>query len=199
MVFSLALFLSCVKEDDFAIPSLKNPFYAEEFQDVNEVQHNTVLNIPGWTNFAESGTVLWYERIYQGDGYAQFNPYGSSDNSSITWLISPSVDVSSSPNPKFSFQSAQNFVSSDANTVLVYVSTDYDGTNVLVATWNQVEVKVANKNTEGYLFVSSGEIDLNPYKAQGQIYIAFKVIGSGTNQNLDGLFQINNVYVYTSK
>jgi len=49
---------SCVGEDDYVIPTVKTPFYSEEFQDI---QHNTVLDLTGWTNFAEAGTILaWH-------------------------------------------------------------------------------------------------------------------------------------------
>lgn len=185
----------CVNDDETAIPNLKIPFFEEEFQDV---QHNTILNLPGWTNYAQSGNTLWYERIFSGDGYAQFNPYGTTDVSSISWLITPAIDVSDQSNVKLSFQSAQNFVSDDANKVEAYVSEDYDGTNVLSATWTLLDARFATKTTTGYLFVPSGEIDLTSFTTSGTLHIAFKATGSGSNLNLDGLFQINNVYVYSN-
>ena len=192
---TLLVFSSCVKDDDFSIPNLKIPFFQEEFQDV---QHNTILNLDDWTNYAQSGTTLWYERIFSGDGYAQFNPFGTSDASSIAWLITPAIDVTGKSDVNLSFQSAQNFVSDDANRVEAYVSENFDGTNVLTATWTLLDANFATKSTEGYLFVPSGEIDLSSYTSSGTIHIAFKAIGSGSNQSLDGLFQINNVYVYSN-
>jgi len=197
-VFLLSLlfsFVSCVNDDDVDLPVLKVPFYSETF---NDVQHNTTLNLTGWTNYAESGTILWKERVFSNNGYAEFNTYGSGNASNIGWLISRAYDLAGYENVKFSFQSAQNFVSDDANKLQVYVSTDYDGTNVTAATWNEVSCNVANKNTAGYTFIPSGEIDLNAYEGQ-TIYIAFKVTGSGTNTNLDGLFQVDNLFIYTSK
>lgn len=186
---------SCVKDDDFAIPSIKTPFYSEEFQNI---QHNTILDISGWTNYAETGTIKWKERIYNNNGYAEFNTYGSGNASNIGWLISPAYNLSGYENVKFSFQSAQNFVSDNANKLQVYVSTNYDGTNVNASTWTEINCTVANKDTAGYTFIPSGEIDLSTYENQ-IIHIAFKVTGSGTNTNLDGLFQVDNLYVYTSK
>ena len=185
----------CVKDDDFAIPTVKTPFYSEEFQDI---QHNTILDLADWTNYAEAGTIKWKERIYQGNGYAEFNTFGSGNLSNIGWLISPAYDLSGYENVKFSFQSAQNFVSDDANKLQVYVSTNYDGTNVTAAIWTEMTCTVATKSTAGYTFIPSGEVDLSAYNGQ-TINIAFKVTGSGTNTNLDGLFQVDNLYVYTSK
>jgi hypothetical protein len=198
LLASLLVFSSCVKDDDFSIPNLKIPFFQEEFQDFTQVQHNTVLNLPGWTNFAQSGSTLWFERVFSGNGYAQFNSFGTSDVSSIAWLITPEIDVTGKNDVKLSFQSAQNFVSDDANRVEAYVSEDFDGTNVLTATWTLLNANVAKKTTPGYLFVPSGEVDLSSYTSSGTIHIAFKATGSGTNQNLDGLFQIDNVYVYSN-
>lgn len=190
--------ISCVKEDDFEIPTLKTPFFSEDFQNLDEIQHNTILNLPGWTNWAEEGSVLWYERIYDGDGYAQFNPYGTTSTSAITWLVSPAINITGKSNIKLSFQTAQNFVSDDSNTIEVYVSSDFDGTNVSAATWTQLNATIANKDSEGYAFIPSGEIDLSAFEGNENIFIGFRAIGSGTNTALDGLFQINNVYVYTA-
>ncbi|WNM19583.1 choice-of-anchor J domain-containing protein [Flavobacterium capsici] len=189
------LLASCVKEDDYVLPTTRVPFYQEEFQDI---QHDTNLDLTGWTNYAEVGTKLWKERIYQGNGYAEFNTYGSGDAVNIGWLVSPGYDLTGYENPKFCFQSAQNFVSSDENKLQVYVSTDYDGVNVLNATWTEVTAKIADKNTTGYKFIPSGEIDLKAFENQ-TIYVAFKVTGSGTNTSLDGLFEVDNLYIYTSK
>jgi hypothetical protein len=197
MLFSGVL-TSCVQDDDTDIPVLKVPFYSEQFQDPQYIQDGSVFDLPGWTNFAEEGNLLWSEQIYSGDGYAEFNSYGTGDASDIAWLVSPSIDISEYPGAKFAFTSAQNYVTSDANKVECYVSTDYNGTDVLAATWTKVDANFANSSTLGYLFVPSGEIDLAPYEAAGHIYIAFRAIGSGTtNSALDGLFQINDLYVYT--
>jgi hypothetical protein len=198
-ILCIGLFTSCVNDDEFAIPQVKTPFYSEDFQNLDEIQHNTVLNVTGWKNFAEKGTVLWYERIFEDDGYAQFNTFGSADAKNVGWLISPKIDLSGYNDAKFSFQSAQNFVSSDANKLEAYVSSDFDGTNVLAAKWIKLSAKIADRNTKGYTFINSGEISLNKYTNATNIYIGFKAIGSGTDASLDGLFQVNNLYFYTTK
>ena len=196
------LFSSCVKEDDFAIPALKIPFYEEKFQDVlpgGEIVDNTTFDLPGWTNFSEKGTLKWKEQIYRGDGYAEFNSYGSGELENVSWLISPTVDISDYTDAKFTFQSAQNFISNDGNKLEVYVSGDFDGTDVLGATWTKMEATVATKETKGYAFIPAGEIDLVAFQSAGKVNIAFKATGSGSNTSLDGLFQVNDLYVYTTK
>lgn len=196
LVTSLALnvFTSC-SEPDTALPKSNIPFFSEEFQNV---QHNTVLDLTDWVNYSEAGTLKWKEKIYQGDGYAEFNSYGTSDAVAISWLISPEVDLSGKTNVKLSFQSAQNFVSNDANKVEAYASSDFDGTNFSTATWTKLDAIVATKSTAGYTFIKSGEVDLSSYETAGKVRVAFKATGSGTDTSLDGLFQINNVYLYTT-
>lgn len=189
--FSLALLTSCVNDDETAIPSLKVPFYSENF---NEIDFNQVLDYENWTNFAEAGTKLWIEREFNDDGYAQFSSFQSGNSSNIGWLISPSIDLTDKIDVKMSFQSASNFVENSANKLEVYVSSNYDGTNVLAATWTKLDANVADETTNDYLYVPSGEIDLSTYT--GQIHIAFKATGSNT---LSGLFQVDKLNVYTSK
>jgi hypothetical protein len=43
-------------------------------------------------------------------------------------------------------------------------------------------------------FFSSGLVDLSSYAGK-QVYIAFKVKGSGTNTSLDGTYEIDNVRI----
>lgn len=189
--FSVVLLTGCVNDDETAIPSLKVPFFSENF---NEIDFNQVLDYENWTNFAEAGTKFWIEREFDDDGYAQFSSFMSGNASNIGWLISPSIDLTGLDNVKVSFQSASNFVSSANNKLEVFVSTDYDGTNVLAATWTKLDAVVADNTTNDYTYVPSGEIDLSNYT--GQIHIAFKVTGSNT---LSGLFQVDKLNVYTSK
>ncbi len=189
--FSLALLTSCVNDDETAIPSLKVPFYSENF---NEIDFNQVLDYENWTNFAEAGSKLWIEREFNDDGYAQFSSFQSGNSSNIGWLISPPIDLTDKIDVKMSFQSASNFVENSANKLEVYVSSNYDGTNVLAATWTKLDANVADETTNDYLYVPSGEIDLSAYT--GQIHIAFKATGSNT---LSGLFQVDKLNVYTSK
>ena len=79
------------------------------------------------------------------------------------------------------------------------MSSNFDGTNVLTAKWTKLNAKIADRNTKGYTFINSGEISLNKYTNSKNIYIGFKATGSGTDTALDGLFQVNNLYLYTIK
>lgn len=194
MAICAGMFTACVSEDDTELPRLVTPFFSEEFTDV---QHNTVLDLADWTNHAASGSVLWKERVFNYNGYAEFNPYQSGDASNIGWLVSPKVDLSDITDVKLVFSSAQNFVNNAANKLEVYISTDFDG-SVENATWTQLDANVANPSTTRYEFVSSGIINLSAFEGQ-QVNIAFKAIGSGTNSQMTGLFQVDNVKLFSQR
>lgn len=189
------LLTSCVQDDDTALPETRVPFFGEEFS----IPSSTVLDLPGWTNYAEAGTVKWSARTFSGDGYAQFNTFGAADATCVAWLVSPEIDLKDRMNPKFTFRSAQNFVTSAANKLEVYVSKNYDGTNVSTATWTKINAVVADLTTKGYVYVNSGALDLSQFVTDEDttIHIGFKATGSGSNTALDGLFQVDGLYVYT--
>lgn len=196
-LLTLLVFTSCVKEDDYEIPTTRVSFFSENFQNI---QTGTVLDIADWTNFAEKGSVKWKETTFRNEGYAQFNTFGvTTDIACVAWLISPKINVTNYTDFGLTFQTAQNFVSDNGNKVEVYIATDYDGTNVLSANWIKIDAIIANKDTKGYTFINSGAINISEFNSTGTINVAFKATGSGSNTNLDGLFQVNDVYVYSNK
>ncbi len=193
--FLLALFVSvftsCSNEEDFEIPPYKAQIFGESFPE-DQINYNAVFDFPGWVNFAEAGTFKWTERDFDGSGYIQFNPYGSGQASNIAWAITPKFNLDNTTGEVLTFKSATNFVDNPANKLEVYISNNFDGTNVLAATWTQLSAVVANETTNGYIYIPSGEIDLSSYS--GDVNIAFRVVGNGTT--LDGLFQVDDVKVY---
>lgn len=193
----LGVFIVGCDDPKTELPPYNQPFFAQEFL-TTDIQTGTVLDLTDWVNYCESGTVKWKEKTYSGNGYAEFNPYGTTDASSITWLITPEIDLSGKPNANLSFKTAQNFVSSDSNTIKVYITTNYDASNFANTTWTLLDATIANKDNTGYAFISSGIVNLDSYISSGKVRIGFKAIGSGTNTSLDGLFQIDNIYVFTS-
>lgn len=194
LCLTLAVFTMVVGcSDEAEIAPYKALIFSEGFSsDDPDFDFNGNFDFTGWTNYAETGTKVWTEREFNDDGYIQFNPFGSGQASNIGWAITPAIDLAGSENVVLSFSSATNFVDNSANKLEVLISTDFDGTNVLGATWTPLEATVANEATNGYVYIPSGEIDLSSYS--GIIHIAFKVTGNGTT--LDGLFQVDKVKVY---
>lgn len=187
-----SVFTSCSNEEDFEIPPYRPQLFGESFPEAN-IDYNAVFDFPGWVNFAETGTKFWIERDFNGSGYIQFSPFGSGQPSNIGWAITPTFNLDSTTDEVLTFNSASNFVDNPANKLEVYISSNFDGTNVLAATWIPLSAVVANETTNGYIYIPSGEIDLSTYT--GNVNIAFRVIGNGTT--LDGLFQVDDVKVYT--
>jgi hypothetical protein len=194
LVITLVTFLSCTKEEDVDIAPFTPAIFKESF-DPNNIDYNADFDFPNWINFAEAGTKKWIERDFNNSGYIQFSSFGSGQASNIGWAISPIINMDESTNEVLNFNSASNFVTDPSNKLEVLVSTNFDGTNVLAATWTVLTAVVANETTNNYTYVPSGDIDLSSYT--GNIHVAFKVTGSGTNTNLDGLFQVDDIKVYS--
>jgi hypothetical protein len=156
---------------------------------------NSLLNIAGWTNFNEVGTKKWMIQVYSGNGYAEFNPYASNELSNVGWLVTPELDLNDGKAAHtLTFRASQSYVSSSANSLEVLISTDYNGTNVLAATWTPLNATLPTTSSTYFAFIESGSVDLSAYAGQS-VHVAFKVSGSGTNTALDGAYQIDNVIV----
>lgn len=170
-----------------------DPVFEESF---NTAIDNTVLNFPGWINYAEAGSVLWSEQVYSGNGYAELNPYNSGDASNISWLITPGIDMDAQDGEILSFQTEHAYPDSGHDPLDVLVSTDFDGTEagIATATWTPLDFVVsyiADYDT-WFSFTDSGNIDLSSYT--GTAYIAFRYTGSDSaNQNMT--LHIDNVVV----
>jgi hypothetical protein len=190
-IVTVSIAVSC--SDDTDIAPFKPLIFSEDFPEP-EINYNATFDFEGWTNFAETGTKLWIERDFNNDGYIQFSSFGSNQPSNIGWAITPTITIQEEANAVLSFSSASNFVDNPDNKLEVFISSDYDGTNVLTATWTELEAVVANNTTNNYTYIPSGEIDLSSYS--GTVHIAFKVTGNGSA--LDGLFQVDKVKVYSN-
>ncbi len=194
--FVLVSFAGCSPEDDIKNPSLSSYKFFEDF--VSNATDGQAINLAGWTNFAEAGTVKWNQGIYYSDKYAEFTGYQSGQTSNIGWLISPAINMDTYENEKLAFDVAQAYVSSSANSLDLLISQDFDGTNVTAATWQVVPFKKPALSFDtNFDFFSSGLVDLSSYT--GNIYIAFKCKSSGTNSSLDGTYEIDNVRIVDKK
>lgn len=194
--FSLFLCIGCSPEDDIENPSLASYKLYEDF--VSNSVDGQAINLAGWTNFAEVGTVKWQQGIYFSDKYAEFSGFRSGQVSNIGWLISPAINMDTYKNEKLAFDVAQAYVSSTANSIELLVSTNFDGTNVLTATWQTISFTKPPLNFDtNFDFFSSGLIDLSSF--EGNVHLAFKVKSSGTNLALDGTYEIDNVRILDKK
>ncbi len=174
------------------------PFYTEDFEAAID---NTDLDLPGWSNIKESGNLRkWSEQRFPldaGNGYAEFSAFGSGDATNIAWLVSPAINMDTHTNETVTFDISQHHLDSDSegNKIEIYVVTSFNGTDIVGATKVDITdlAELPKFATPWYQFVNSGVIDLSSYT--GNVYIAFKFTGSGSNTALDGAFQVDNLIV----
>lgn len=195
---TLVSFIGCSPEDDIKNPELTAYRFYEDFASVTEVTEGQPIAIAGWTNFSEAGTVKWKQGFYSGTKYAEFTAYQSGQASNIGWLVSPAINMDAYENERLVFDVAQAYVSTASNSLELFVSTNYDGTNVTAATWTAINfTKPPLDFDTNFDFFSSGRIDLSTYT--GNIYLAFKYKGSGTNTSLDGTYEIDNIRIFNER
>ncbi|MCV9932437.1 DUF5689 domain-containing protein [Flavobacterium sp. LS1R47] len=172
------------------------PFFSEDFQ---MVQNNVNFSLPGWSNIVVKGTKLWKSIVYAGNGYAEFNTTSTTAAEIVAWLVSPKINIDDYKNSVLSFRSAQHDlkVDSPSNSLEVYVSTNFDGSNVGKAKWIKLEAILPTLSTPARQFISSDRIDLSAYS--GDIHIAFKYVGSGKDKTLNGAFMVDDVVIVGDK
>ena len=166
----------------------------EDFEMINT---NTDLVISGWKNIAESGGKIYQGKSSSGNRYAEINALASGQSSVVSWLISPSVNLSNSANEVLSFQTKDGF--DNGATLQVYISTNYDGGNTpSKAKWTALKTNISKGSASGLAndWVTSGNISLSGYS--GAVYIAFKYEGadpvSATDKRTTN-FQVDNVRI----
>jgi len=195
----LLLITSCAPEEDIKNPDFNPLWFSEDFS--KGAVDNTVLNLEGWKNIAEVGTAQWKTQIFSSNPYAEFSAFQADplkrEPVNIGWLISPSINMDVVEGETLLFQTSQSFVSSAANSLEVFIATDYNGTNLATANWQPIAANLPTTSSPYFEFVKSGEIDLSSYT--GNINLAFKVKGSGTNTALDGSYQVDAIRIYTKK
>ncbi|RXM48310.1 DUF5689 domain-containing protein [Flavobacterium sp. YO12] len=184
-------------ENDVVMNGKRNtPFFSEDFQ---TVKNNVNFALPGWSNIVEKATKLWKSIVYAGNGYAEFNTTSTTAAENIAWLVSPKINLTGYKNAVLSFRSAQHDLKVDSplNTLEVYVSTNFDGSNIAKAKWTKLDAKVPLLSTPARQFISSGGIDLSSYS--GNIHIGFRYIGSGKDKTLNGAFMVDDVKIFGEK
>lgn len=148
------------------------PIMKKDFED------NSITS-GGWVIKNVTGNVNWVTNSVganSGKSYGQCTNFsGGSNTACETWLISTSVDLSTSANPVFSFLNAWKYT---GPTMEVFISTDYDGTSEpSSATWTKLSPTLSSGN---FAWVNSGDISLSAYK-NANVRVAFKYTGTGSS------------------
>jgi len=110
IVFLLALtssvLTSCVKEDDFDIPVLREVFFLENFESIEDANtgNNQFISLDGWSNVSlNGGSERWEARMFSNNKYAQLSAFGTGETNMDTWLISPAINLDETKNEALSF------------------------------------------------------------------------------------------------
>jgi len=149
---------------------------------------NADVILPGWANIAVKGTRLWRGKVFQGNHYAQATSFQDVAAEMESWLITPSI-VLDVPK-KITFESAYAFLVQ--NGLTIWISSNFNGTNVGTATWTQLFPTIASAANPENTFIPSGNIDLSGFT--GPVRIGFKYVGSGPGGQTS-TFRIDNVKV----
>lgn len=151
---------------------------------------NTSLG--NWSAVSVSGASTWGYGSLSGNGYAAFL---SSTQVNEDWLVSPQIDLTSPHNLKMAFDIIFRYGTDNANTLKLFISTDYNGNgNVGSATWTQLSFTMPTAASSwSSPMSSSGWIDLNAYRNQN-VYIAFKATSDGSS-NATRQWRVDNINV----
>lgn len=148
---------------------------------------NQAVKVTGWVNKSVTGTRTWLTKSFSGNFFAEATAFQSTDNENEMWLITPGVKGEDAKT--LTFESAQAFYKHDGLTV--YISNDFDGTNIDKATWKKLTYKMPSASDANYDWVQSGNIDVSGYS--GTIYIGFQHKGDKTNNTTT--FRLDNVKI----
>lgn len=156
------------------------------FETFDNVTIDAPVNLPGWYMYNEEGSVDWIGREFSNNQFVQINPFQTNQPSVVTWLISPSFDLADPAT--LTFTTTVAFEQQEGLTV--WISTDFDGSDVENANWTELNANIASSN-DNYVEESSGDVDLSAFS--GTAYIAFRYEGDGISNTT--LYQLDDVKV----
>jgi hypothetical protein len=148
---------------------------------------NTAVALSGWVNKAVKGTRTWLTKTFSGNAFAEATAFQSADVENEMWLITPGIKGADAKT--LTFESAQAFYKHDGLTV--YLSTDFNGSDIGNATWKKLTFKMPGAADANYDWVQSGSIDVSGYS--GTIYIGFQLKGDKATNTTT--FRLDNVKV----
>ncbi len=178
----LQLILRSLEEVVMESPRGPGEFLTKDFDDSD-------LLSGGWSVAQVTGSFTWEIGTlgsWPDRPYAVISNYDGTNHETESWLISPSMNFSSSSSATLSFDNACNY---GGDILKVLISTDYAGTgDPNAATWSELS---ATWSTGTFDFVNSGIIDLNSFLA-ANVHLAFKYTGSDASGRT---WEIDNIII----
>ena len=168
-----------------------DPFFEENFETVPL----GLFEKQGWINFNQAGTQFW--EVYEDENSLgqsiALGSYRSGDSETISWLITPELEVSSLENPYLAFRTSTSFA--DNSSLAVFVATNWTGDTASLGqdNWMELDVRIAESSDNNALWIDSSDIaiDFGP-----KFHLAFRYTGSGKTAS-DGTYEIDDIRVFT--
>ena len=168
------------------------------FEDFENQLSSSFISGNGWTHFIAAGSEGWEAYTATGSNTSQgvsarIGAYNSNDNSSVSWLITPEIDLNNNTGVTLQFQTSNSYA--DDSSLALLFSNDWDGTTsgIDAATWGIVSRAYITQNTDAFSnWYDSGLVDLSC--GEGSTYFAFRYTGSG-NANEDGTYELDNIII----
>ena len=156
------------------------------------------IEIPNWLNYREEGTVSWrsYADSYSQSKAARIGSRNSTDDRTISWLITKGVNLETTSQEFLSFETSNSFA--NGSKLEVFISTDFDGDkdHIKQATWTILPAKIVFNGVSFKKWVHSTYIEISSYS--GTASIAFKYSGSG-NSNFDGTYELDQIIIHAKR
>ena len=169
------------------------------YENFESQANNKLITGNGWTNYIETGTQGWEAfssvstNASLGTRSARVQTASSGDDSNITWLITPAINLTGKNGVTLRFKTSNSLA--DSSFMEVLYSLNWDGTqaNIKSATWGVLSAAYVVKDSDSFVpWFNSGNVDLSC--STGTMHIAFKYTGSG-QETFDGVYELDEVSV----
>ncbi len=192
VVAILSIFTACSPEDDQVLPEYRPSIYSDDFEWFTKGN----LELDTWTHVVVKGTKPWKYETRNNNSYLYFTGYAAAgvpkEAVNESWVISKEVNIDEAKLKRLTFISTQGYVNDFTNNDLeLYIIHNINGSSADTVKMDYNKPVLGGTN---FKWINSGIVSLNAFK--GNIKIAFRGTGSGTDTNADGTYEVDNIKVF---
>lgn len=167
-----------------------DPYFEQNFETIRL----GLFTDSGWTNYAEEGTQYWevFEDEYSLGQSIALGSYRSRDAATVSWLITPKIDLTPLTNPHLAFRTSVRYA--DNSRLEAFISSNWNGEVATLKSthWEPLKVRIAENADDAAAWIDAIEI---PLGSVSHFYLAFRYTGSGKTSS-DGTYEIDDIRVY---